>query len=159
MQKFLFLFLACHFFSHHSLAKLTEPTIASVYTEYRSAQTFESLQEFFTGEENQRAFLILRSQQNEREGLYFSITLDEPLNHYQQAQSLKISYQKNTQPKPCEHSFTLERPLPCNKKLLIGLTGTDWSPSTRLNAWKIELLSAEGHVLSQAQSYAWSMPK
>ena len=142
-----------------SIKKQQAPLISNVYPAYHSGEDFDSLSEFFSGTENSRGQCILRSKPTERAGLYLRITLDKPLNTLPNGTLINIYYQRSDSAKPLSHTFKLSDTNQKTSTLLLGLTGTDWPTSARLNAWKIDIISREGSSMGTLQSHVWSLPE
>ncbi len=142
-----------------SVEKQQTPLICNVYPAYHATADFDSLSEFFSGKENPRGQYMLRSQPTERAGLYLRITLDKPLNTLPNGTLINIYYQRSDSAKPLSHTFELSDTHQKTSTLLLGLTGTDWPISARLNAWKVDIISRAGSLIGTLQSHVWSLPE
>jgi hypothetical protein len=128
-----------------------------VWPEYRTAESFVRISEYFTGKENPGRQTYLRTQPDQRAGFYF---LSRIANGGPAAPAAKIQLQVITQhdPRPRTHVFTADIPHG-ERVFLIGLTGTDWTaPTEQPVAWKVSVLAADGQELAGEQSYLWSKP-
>ena len=136
-----------------SSAVASDVTIARTFPGWRDAESFKRISEYFTGKENSGNTTILRTHAELRSGFYFLIRA----TNVGAPSSVKISLEviTPTDSKPKNYSFTAD--LKTGATVLnLGLTGDDW-PDAKANpvAWKIELITADGHVLAGEKSYLW----
>ncbi len=134
-------------------ATASEVTIARVFSGWRDAESFKRISEYFTGKENTGGDNVLRTHPDHRAGFYFLVRATNP----GAPASIKISVDviTPTDNKPKTYSFSADLKTGANV-LNIGLTANDW-PDAKANpvAWKIELIAADGHVLTGEKSYLW----
>ena len=133
-----------------------ELTIVRVFTGWRDAASFKHISEYFDGKENTRGETVLRTQPGQRAGYYFLVRTTNPGG----PAAVKINVQLVMPAGAKAREFTFTAALKSGDTVLdLGLTGGDW-PDARTNpvAWKLALLSADGHVLAVEKSYLWEKP-
>ena len=129
--------------------------VVRVWPEYRTAESFDRISEYFTGRENTGGQIILRTRPENRAGYYFFTRIKTPAAITGARLVLEVIMPSSADPR----TFTLEVP-PLGKGVVLlnpGLTGDDWpDAATRPNAWRLRLLAADGSELFARQSYLWS---
>lgn len=131
---------------------------ASFY--WKKEDDFKRISEFFTGEENRGSHVIVRSNPEERAGLYLIVNL-EPFTTIPAGSIAELRYFHPE--KPEEQISRWELPefnaLP-HRELRLGLTGKDWAASIsrkRPSAWKLTIFAPDGKTqLVRRESYLWS---
>jgi len=135
-------------------------TIVRVWPDYRTAESFDRISEYFTGKENTGGEIVLRTHPEARAGFYFFMRLKEPDDVTIADAQVEISV--ITPASPEAKTFLLRVPVVLRKGTVVlnpGLTGPDWpwtDANTRPVAWRVRLLDASGAVLASEQSYLWS---
>lgn len=130
--------------------------VKSVDGDYLNDDDFESLAEFFAGQENTRGVLILRSRTDSRVGRYFELTLADDLAQWPKDVQIILDYHIKGQAKPQKQIFLLPPTVGNGKSLLLGLTGQDWSSDQDLNAYQVTVLASNGSILSLFKSFGWT---
>jgi hypothetical protein len=129
--------------------------IVRVWPDYRPAESFVRIGEYFGGKEK-ASELILRSQENSRDGYYFltRFKTDEALS----GSILALEYVLPGEESPRVQFFPLDLPRG-SRAVLAGLTGPDW-PGAAIapSAWRLRLLGPAGDELVREQSFLWSLP-
>ena len=134
------------------------PSLKVLSHSFREHYDFVRISEYFSGKENTSGQIILRSQENQRTGLYFHILFQNigtvmPVQNHKLI--LKILDSESIDFKT--HSFDLSPEVLQKGRILLGLSGEDWtSPQTTPIAWQIEIQSKNGEILADTQSYLWS---
>jgi hypothetical protein len=101
--------------------------------------------------------IIRRSQPGVRSGYYFLVRVKHPSVALAGARFV-LHFISPEAPEPQEKVFIVDAPAG-EQVFDLGLTGGDWTgPHAHLVAWKLELMSADGHTLSSAESFLWSKP-
>lgn len=137
------------------------PSLKVLSLSFREHYDFVRISEYFSGKENTSGQIILRSQENQRRGLYFHIAIRDggtrmPVQN--QKLILKILDSESIDFKT--HSFDLSSEILQNGRILLGLCGEDWISSKLIPiAWHLELQSKNGKILADTQSYLWSHKK
>jgi len=138
-------------------SRADEITFVRVWPEWRSAESFERISEYFNGRENTGGDIIVRTQSDQRAGFYFLVRVanagaSRTGTHF----VLQVVGPKN--PEPVITTFAANVP-ERSHVFLLGLTGKDW-PDEKAHpvAWKVELRSAEDQILATAQSFLWELP-
>lgn len=139
-----------------SVAIAGEVDIVRILPEYRTADSFVRVSEYFTGRESTRGATLLRTQPEAREGYYFALRTKALVRH--EIAWLELQIITPFSPEPRTESFATT--IPAGSHLTrFGLTGADWpDPKARPVAWKLRLLDADGAELASEQSYLWSKP-
>lgn len=136
-------------------ASANDTSIVRVWPEYRPADSFVRIGEYFGGREKAPE-LIVRTQPDNRAGYYF-------LTRVRSAQSrpgamIALEYFVPGDEVARVHFFSVDLPAG-SRAILAGLTGTDWpNPKTAPSAWRLRLLSPEGVELAREQSFLWTLP-
>lgn len=129
--------------------------VVRVWPEYRTADSFDRISEYFTGKENPGGLIILRTRPGSRAGFYFFVRLKTPADISGANVVLDVVTPESPDPK----TFTLPAPLLRKGTVLLnpGLTGNDWPDATaRPTAWRLRLVAADGSEILGQQSYLWS---
>jgi len=141
-------------------SKIQNPiAITRVWPDYRPADSFDRISEYFTGRENPGSEITLRTHPETRTGYYFLTRLKIPANVTLTDAQLEIAI--ITPDTPVKKTFLLRIPveLRAGAHLLNpGLTGPDWpypDAKTQPVAWRLRLLAPTGAELATAQSYLW----
>lgn len=137
-------------------AAAADVTIVRVFTGWRDAASFKHISEYFGGRENTHGEAMLRTHPDQRAGYYFLVRAAN--SGAPVAVKVRVQMITPTDAKPKTHLFATE--LKSGETVLnLGLTGGDW-PDAKANpvAWKLDLLSADGHVLATEGSYLWEKP-
>ncbi len=158
--------LGCFFSLVLGFACLAQPTaamakegglsIVRVFTGWRDAASFKHISEYFGGAENTHGEAMLRTHPDQRAGYYFLVrtaNAGAPV-------AVKISVQMITPTDAKTRTYTFDTVLKSGESVLnLGLTGGDW-PDAKASpvAWRLDLLSTEGHVLATEKSYLWEKP-
>ncbi len=131
-------------------------TAVRVWTDYRTAESFERISEYFTGQEASSKELILRSRAEERAGYYFLVRVANPqVEGCAATAEIKVILPGQT----TAQTFLL-RPavaLPRGQTVLhLGLTGPDWPDAKQAPvAWQVRLLADDGSELLRERSFLW----
>ena len=137
-------------------------TIVRIRPDYRTAESFDRISEYFTGAENTGGEIVLRTHPETRAGFYFFTRLKVRDDITIADAQIEISV--ITPASPEAKTFLLRVPVALRKGTVLlnpGLTGPDWpwtgaDANARPVAWRVRLLHASGAVLASAQSYLWS---
>lgn len=138
-----------------ALAEATEVKIVRVWPDYRESDSFVRVAEYFGGKERAPE-MIVRSQQDSREGYYFLTRFKT--NESLPGSILAVEYVLPGDEAPLVQFFPVDLPKG-SRAVLFGLTGGDWpSPTVAPTAWRVRLLGPSGVELVREQSFLWSMP-
>ena len=138
-------------------ARAADVSFVRVWPGYRSADSFERISEYFTGEENTGGQTVLRSRPAERAGFYFLARLK---NAGPAVAGATFELDVITPASAAPRTFTFTAGLPAGEHVFnLGLTGADW-PGAKVQpvAWKLTVLAPGGAELARAQSYLWEKP-
>jgi hypothetical protein len=130
--------------------------LVRVWPEWRAADSFERISEFFSGKENPGGQTVLRSQPAERAGFYFLVRTEAKTAMEGARVELQVFLPGVEQPK----KMTFPATLPAGGHVtLVGLTGADWpGEKTQPVAWHLAVLAADGTVLVEENSFLWAVP-
>lgn len=132
-----------------------EATIVRVWPEYRTAESFVRIGEYFGGQERAPE-LIVRTRPDQRGGYYF-------LTRVQTQAALKgamlsLEYFAPGDEVARVRFFPVDLPAG-SRAVLAGLTGEDWpNAKTTPTAWRVRLLGPDGAELAREQSFLWALP-
>ncbi len=140
-----------------ALVQAAPLTLVRVWPAYHTAESFDRISEYFTGEENPGRQTILRSQPAARAGYYFLVRLDNPGGVITGA-VFELHVISPASPDP--QLFTFKADVPGGSRAFsLGLTGTDWpGPKASVVAWLLTVRTPDGTELVQRQSFLWAMP-
>ena len=137
-----------------------ELKILSITESYWDQVEFKRVIEYFTGKEFSGRQLILRSNPEERSGMYFEMSLSK--KPYELPKDCVIILQMYRSGALDPKSFEFKIPEETREKsdLLLGVTGDDWpSRETKLIAWRMEVRTFDQKLLAQKQSFLWDHEK
>jgi hypothetical protein len=122
---------------------------------------FKRISEYFTGVENTGGKTILRTQDDQRAGMYFILSLDWLKNrHILLGSQIRIDYVRSDNVEPQQVLFLLPDSKSTFKEVYLGITGKDWaSPDVTLAAWKVTVLDPLGREVAAEQSFLWDLPE
>ncbi len=133
----------------------SEVTLVRVWTGPRTADSFERISEYFSGEENTGGQTVLRTQPAERAGYYWLIR-----TRTAGPTEARIELAVLIAGSPTPRVVTVPTRLPSGSHAtLVGLTGEDWPTlDARPVAWKLRVLDPAGRELAAEQSFLWAAP-
>jgi len=138
-------------------AQSGEPGIGRVWTEYRTAASFERIRDYFrqgsAGEDRR----VIRTRDGVRDGYYFLLRVENGRVPLPDAR-IEISVIMPGSVEPRLFAFRTDVP---DKAIVLnlGITGEDWPDArTRPLAWRIRLANAGGSTLAESHSFLWSDP-
>ena len=132
--------------------------ISYVYTKYMDDIDTRSIGEALTGDEYTHGFLTLRSQPKERAGMYFFVMLDWAAEDIAMGCQIELSVDSTASALTRTYNFTVPATHSLLREVKLGLTGSDWKGGNdRVNAWKIVIKTPTGKVITQRQSWLWSL--
>jgi len=134
-------------------------SIDTLSATYRTEDSFKGIVEAFSKRESKGGRCILRTDEKQRSGFYFSVKFKHSLSLIPPHSKVRVSF--ITQHAPQEISYEWEFPevshsLVFQNELILGITDlSQFSSSTKLIAWQVELLDPQGVVLATQKSFAW----
>lgn len=142
-----------------SAASLFGVKIENGYSREMVDVDFQRISEFFTGQENTTGRLILRTQPDSRDGLYFVLLLDQSATGLTPAHTIKAEVIRTDKSLPVTFQWSVPAHSYKSKEVLLGLTGADWdSENLGATAWRITFLDQSGNQLAEYPSYLWQLP-
>jgi hypothetical protein len=138
-------------------ARAAEAEFVRVWPEWRTAESFERIGEYFGRPENTGRDIILRTKSDVRAGYYFLVRVKS--GGARPAARFELSVIRPDSPEP--KVFTFPAALPERETVFqLGLTGPDWPAGRKGNpvAWKIALIDGNGAVLAEHKSFLWEKP-
>ena len=140
-----------------AVARAGDVEFVRVWPEWRGAESFERISEYFTGQESTGAQIVRRTQPGAREGFYFLVRVRNT-GSAQPAAKLVLSLIKPDATQVRVYTFPV--PLPAGEGVFnLGLTGADW-PGKKAHpvAWKLEVVATDGTLLGVKKSFLWEKP-
>ncbi len=137
--------------------RAADSAITGVWGEWRSAESFDRISEYFGGGENTGKHRILRTHADVRAGFYFLVSLGSA----PAPADAKFEVQVITPDKPEAKTFSFPATSPARETVFeLGLTGADWpgGEKARPVAWHLALVAADGRVLAEQKSFLWENP-
>ena len=138
------------------IVSAAEAELTRVWPAWHTAESFDRISEYFSGEENTGNHTVLRSQPAVRAGYYFLIRAKAA-----DAQpGAKFVLQIITPAAPEPKTYTFPAVLAAKETVFnVGLTGADWPDrKTHAVAWHLAIVSADGRELASKQSFLWAKP-
>jgi len=137
--------------------KAADVEFVRVWPRYRDVNTFRFVSEYFNGVEENDGIIIERTQPKSRSGYYFFVRLKHTTISLKGAH-FSVQFITPYWIEGREKTFPAVD-TPGEQKYLLGLTGSDWTGrETHPIAWKVDLISEDGKILSSSQSFLWSKP-
>ena len=139
------------------LARGSDMEFVRVWPEWRDAESFERISEYFDGKENTGSQIVRRTQPGERAGFYFLVRVKHA-GSVQPAAKIVLSLIKPDAPQIRTYAFPV--PLATGETVFnLGLTGADW-PGKKAHpvAWKLEVVATDGTLLGVRKSFLWEKP-
>ncbi len=138
-------------------ARAADVEFLRIWPGWRDAESFDRISEYFGRGENTGREVVLRTQNQTREGYYFLARVKSAavLN----GAKFELSVVRPDYPEPKTHTFTAT--VPAKETVFqLGVTGADWptGPKTNPVAWKLSLMGADGRVLAEHKSFLWEKP-
>jgi hypothetical protein len=144
-------------FALASLLSAAEVEFVRVWPQWRDADSFDRIGEYFGGKESSDKEIVLRTRAAERAGYYFlaRVAAMAALN----GTRFELQIIRPDAPEPKVFSF------PTNVRaggavFELGLTGADWPKGKAAHpvAWRLALVAADGRVLTEQKSFLWEKP-
>ena len=132
-------------------------TFTQVWPQWRDAESFDRISEYFGGGENTGSHRILRTHADVRAGFYFLVRLAPAAAVANAKFELQVIRPDAPEPK----TFTFSTDAPATSRVFeLGRTGDDWPGGAKARpvAWKLALLAADGRVLAEQRSFLWENP-
>ncbi|MBI5770067.1 MAG: hypothetical protein HZA93_19985 [Verrucomicrobia bacterium] len=152
--RLIFVCLVCFVVSHLAAA---DAEFVRVWPQWREAESFDRIGEYFGGKESTEKEIILRTHADVRAGYYFLARIATPTALTGTRFDLQVI--RPDAPEPKTFSF------PANVRaggavFELGLTGADWPKGKAAHpvAWKLALVAADGRVLAEQKSFLWEKP-
>lgn len=132
-----------------------EVKFVRIWPQWRNAESFIRISEYFGGEENTGRQTMLRSQSSDRAGFYF---LTRTHNHAAAYAHAKFVLEIITPDSPHPKTFEFSTTVPQGSHVYnLGLTGSDWpDQKTQPVAWRLRLISTNDVELASQHSFLWS---
>jgi len=138
-------------------ARAADISFERVWLQWHKADSFQSFYEYHTGRELTGKWIVLRSQPDERTGLYFLVRV---VNRRALVGGATFVVRVVTPEATDTKVFRFTANILAGSWLYdIGLTGKDWmAAKVRPVAWEVELQSPSGEVVARKASFLWEKP-
>lgn len=131
--------------------------IELAFTDYMKTGQFQRITEYFTGHERAGSRTLLRSNPEERSGLYFIIRLNESLES-SAINEVEVEWIRSESGESKVHTFPIESRAGKGRWIYCGLTGDDWPDEKQVPlAWSIRL-KQDQRELAQHRSFLYVLP-
>ena len=135
-------------------------TISDVNIRFLTDPETRSIWEIFTGKEFGHGRLFLRTQPENRTGLYFFVMFDTYQMNILEGSKITLFVHSEASKDVQEFTFDVKANSSLLRELALGITGSDAKRvSDKVLAWKIVVKSPDGKVITQGQSWLWSIPE
>ncbi|MGE9294751.1 MAG: hypothetical protein ACQKBV_00470 [Puniceicoccales bacterium] len=126
---------------------------------YKPEQTFKRIGEYFDGIERTGRKIIIRTQDEPREGLYFIVRLNEYADELPRGCAFAVDLLRHDGKEPETTIFNFpENPTP-HREFWLGYTGESEPPEESAPvAWQVRLLNPEGETIARLPSFLWEKP-
>ncbi len=156
--NFIILYLTSCFLvgQHISNNKCSIDTLSAAY---RTENSFKGIMEAFSKRESKGGRCILRTNEKNRSGFYFTLKFNHSLALIPAHSKIRVSF--ITQHALQEITFEWEMPkiehsLIFQNELILGITDpSQFSSQTKVICWQVELLDPKGMLLTNKKSFAW----
>ena len=139
-----------------TLLSFGEVRIQSITIQYYKRNDFKRILEYFRGTEFTGNNLIFRSDETDRQGLYFHLGLSSKLSDVPPGAKIFLDVVSSESIEAKRYEFSFPTTTEGKKYLLVGLTGKDWpGKETKLVAWRMEIRSEKKKLLASKESYLW----
>lgn len=124
---------------------------------YKPEQAFKRIAEYFGSPELKGRKIILRTDPENRAGLYFVVHLDEDADELPSGSSFEVSAVFPDSPKAKRFNFPLPEPTPGYRVVWIGLTGEDEPADDEAPvSWRVMIKGPQDEVITSKESFLWS---
>lgn len=147
----------CSPFSNKFHAPLNDgPRIVSLLIEHYSHQDFKRISEYFNGgREHHGHKCIVRDDPSKRDGLYFVVNFDRPLNALPKEVSVNVYILLKQELMYEKFSFTLPNKRPhFVAETHLGITSKKIDRAS-ICAWRVDLVGPHGEKIATRESYMW----
>lgn len=132
-------------------------SIDRVWPQWQDAEAFDRIREYFGKSEAFGRELVIRTDAEQRAGLYFLVRVKSqaPLDHAR----FVVEIVRPDSPEVRQYNFAA--PLGGKRKTVeLGLTGKDWPGGRDMHpvAWRVSLRDGEGRTVASEQSFLWADP-
>lgn len=131
--------------------------LVRVWPQWRTPESFDRIREYFGHKESEGRDIIVRTQPNDRAGLYFLVRVKSAAPLSGAKFVLEVIHPKVPDPK----TYTFPVSLPAKGGAVeLGLTGSDWAEGRSAHpvAWKITLFDGSGQNVASQHSFLWEKP-
>lgn len=143
----------------HRGAHRTHVFIETVTMKHRTDDSFKGIVEALTGKESCGGRVLLRTDPQQRAGLYFTVIFGHTLTLIPEGTRIVLTFITDKSPKPVSYTWIFHRvkhTLLFQNELYLGVTGIpEMNASRSLIAWKIDIFAPDGRCLATRHSYAW----
>ena len=140
---------------------LSATSIQLVEAQFLSDNEFKRISEYFNGADNPGNRAIIRSQTDNREGLYLIFELDQSVSNLPSSAVFKVEIIDNLEKLAKSYQFPIDLAKYLKtREVLLGITGSDWpDPDKKALAWRITLTDGKENELAVHESFLWAYPE
>ncbi|MBO6102941.1 MAG: hypothetical protein J6P03_06770 [Opitutales bacterium] len=132
--------------------------ISDVLPKYVEDYETRTIWEALTGDEFTHGYLVMRSQPESREGMYFFVMLPWSVSEISTGTIIELEVDSTATAKTRKFTFKVPETSSVVREIKLGLTGLDWKgKSERVNAWKIAIKTPAGNTIAEKQSWLWAV--
>ena len=149
--------LVCLLLFAAALARAGEIEFVRIWPGWRDAESFERISEYFGHGEGTSGQIVLRTQPETRDGLYFLLRVKSAAPLANARFELSVIRPDAAEPK----TFSFPAALPAKEAVFqLGLTGAAWPGGKKASpvAWKLALVANDGRLLAEHKSFLWEKP-
>lgn len=128
-----------------------------IWPQWRNADAFDRIKEYFGGGENDGREMVLRTHAEQRAGLYFLVRVKSDSALADAKLMLEVIRPDSPDPK----SYTFPVSIPAKSHVVeLGLTDGDWPGGREAHpvAWKLTLQDSTGKAVASQHSFLWEKP-
>ncbi len=154
-MRWIFLWLG--FAACTGFALAADVEFVRIWPQWRNADAFDRIKEYFGGGENDGRELVVRTHPEQRAGLYFLVRVKAAAALPNATFTLDVIRPDAPEPK----SFNFPVSLPAKGGVVeLGLSADDWPGGRDAHpvAWKLTLRDNAGTVAATQHSFLWEKP-
>lgn len=159
-HAFATILLAFAFLGLHAASPVAKIHIFTVDVQYLTAENFKHIAETITGDEDMGEAGVVRTDPENRDGMYFVLQLSRYVKHIPQGGQVTVQYTSSSNPQVTSKTLPLSNLNKNGSYLYVGITGPDWpNPDASITAWKVTLQDSDGNPIAEKKSFTWNQPK
>lgn len=133
--------------------------VEKVRVQSMEAKAFFRIAEYFTGREHFGKRVILRSDPEQRAGIYFVVYLNRKLEKLPSGTLFELEFLQPGTSRLRRQDFVLPEIRKSTDVVFLGLTDSEQAERGLPVAWRIRVGKADGEKFAEYKSYLWELPQ